>query len=99
MDDLFGRLERWYAQCCDGSWEHQYGIRIESLDNPGWRLEVDLNGTPLYLCSYDELTVERSGTDWIRCRVRDGRFEGFGGLLNLQEILRAFLQWAEPDQH
>lgn len=98
MEDLLTHLERWYARHCDGSWEHQYGIRIETLDNPGWRLEIDLHGTSLLLHGYDELTVERTSTDWLRCRVRDGKFEGFGGQSNLKELLQAFLQLAEQEQ-
>lgn len=31
-------LERWYASQCDDNWEHSYGIRIDTLDNPGWRI-------------------------------------------------------------
>jgi hypothetical protein len=38
-------LINWYSAQCDEEWEHEFGIRIESLDNPGWNLEVDLGGT------------------------------------------------------
>jgi hypothetical protein len=99
MEDLVRRVEDWYSRHCDGSWEHQYGIRIETLDNPGWRLEVDLAGTPLLLVDYVDLTAERTATDWVRCRVRNGKFEGFGGPANLKELLHAFLKWAEQGQH
>jgi len=40
-------LMSWYADQCDGDWEHQYGVCIETLDNPGWTLTIDLIGTPL----------------------------------------------------
>ncbi|KUL23378.1 Imm53 family immunity protein [Streptomyces regalis] len=35
-------LVRWYRSQCDGDWEHEYGVRLASLDNPGWHIEVDL---------------------------------------------------------
>jgi len=38
-------LEKWYSAQCDGDWEHQYGVSIGTLDNPGWTLEIDLRGT------------------------------------------------------
>jgi Immunity protein 53 len=38
-------LQDWYAEYCDGDWEHRYSIRIENLDNPGWLLHIDLEGT------------------------------------------------------
>jgi hypothetical protein len=25
----------WFARHCDGDWEHDLGIRIATLDNPG----------------------------------------------------------------
>ncbi len=40
-------LENWYSSQCDGSWEHFYGIKIETLDNPGWAVEIDLCETEL----------------------------------------------------
>lgn len=44
-DDLFTRLDAWYAEQCDGEWEHEFGIKIQTLDNPGWLIQVDLSGT------------------------------------------------------
>lgn len=45
-DDLAWLLE-WFAAQCDGDWEHEYGIRIGTLDNPGWRIRISLIGTEL----------------------------------------------------
>ncbi|MFW6720090.1 immunity 53 family protein [Streptomyces sp. MAR4 CNY-716] len=44
-EELLRRLDGWYAAQCDGDWEHGYGVRIETLDNPGWLVRVDLVGT------------------------------------------------------
>ncbi|MFT5930929.1 MAG: hypothetical protein ACI93G_000001, partial [Hyphomonas sp.] len=40
-------MPRWYQSQCDGDWEHSFGLKIESLDNPGWSVHVDLEGTSL----------------------------------------------------
>ncbi|MCM2498968.1 immunity 53 family protein [Neorhizobium galegae] len=40
--DWFGR---WYEAQCDGAWEHGFGASIDTLDNPGWSLKIDLAGT------------------------------------------------------
>lgn len=45
--DVFTWLQDWYIQNCDGDWEHCYGIKIETLDNPGWCIDIDLIGTNL----------------------------------------------------
>jgi len=39
------KLQNWYIQQIDGDWKHTYGIKIDTLDNPVWLLEVDLAET------------------------------------------------------
>lgn len=43
--ELINRLADWYADQCDGDWEHEFGVTIETLDNPGWLIKVDLSDT------------------------------------------------------
>ena len=38
-------ISTWFASQCDGDWEHENQIRIETLDNPGWDIVIDLSGT------------------------------------------------------
>jgi hypothetical protein len=99
MEDALTRIEQWYASQCDGSWEHQYGLRIETIDNPGWRVHIDLSGTQLRYRTLDEMSVDRTETNWLRWRAGDGKFEGFGGPGNLKELLHKFLEWGDqgPD--
>ena len=40
-------IEDWYRAQCDDEWEHQFGMKIDPLDNPGWSVEIDLKGTNL----------------------------------------------------
>ncbi|MEY2498899.1 MAG: hypothetical protein QOD12_2455 [Verrucomicrobiota bacterium] len=78
----------------NGDWEHAYGVKIESLDNPGWSVLIDLVKTPLCSKSFVEIRTEESETDWITCRVKDGKFEGFGDPRKLGKILDLFREWA-----
>ena len=39
-------LEQWFADQCNGRWEHTCGIHIESLGEPGWRVRIHLRETP-----------------------------------------------------
>ena len=36
-------LEKWFAENCNGDWEHQGGLKIGTLDNPGWMVRLDLD--------------------------------------------------------
>ena len=40
------KLDKWYRDHCNGTWEHLLGIKIETTDNPGWLVtfkELKLN--------------------------------------------------------
>lgn len=108
QDTLF-RLQRWYASHCDGDWEHTYGVQIDTLDNPGWSLKIDLYGTELENVSFDRLLVGISeeaalqGGDgdvsWYVCEVINAQFVAIGGPRNLGDIIEVFLEWAEENSN
>ena len=88
-------LQAWYAEHCDGDWEHDTGITIASLDNPGWRLRINLVGTELDGLPYERTEVERGDHDWLQTWVGDGAFQAACGPLNLGEAIYAFRQHAD----
>lgn len=90
-----GALQAWYLAQCDGDWERRHGIRIGTLDTPGWRVTIDLAGTPLADHEFNSVDYHGSETYWYECRVSDGRWEGSGGPRALEELVRMFLVWAE----
>jgi hypothetical protein len=47
MASTLERLAHWYKSNCDGDWEYSFGLTIDTLDNPGWSITVDLDDTPL----------------------------------------------------
>jgi len=94
MDELKW-LEKWYLKNCNGDWEHSYGIKISTLDNPGWSLDIDLVDTNLEPKYFDAIKIDRSENDWLHCRIVDGVFKGRGGVQNLTELIKVFCKWAE----
>lgn len=92
------RLVSWYSSQCDGDWEHSSGIRIDTLDNPGWGVDISLEGTDIEGKSYESVKIERSEQDWLHCFVRDEHFRIRCGVFNLEEGLQCFLSWAEPTE-
>jgi hypothetical protein len=83
-------LMAWYRSQCDGDWEHQNSIRIETLDNPGWSLDVDLAATPQAGKSLPQSMTERSEHDWVFMEVKDNIFRARGGPGNLSEMIELF---------
>ena len=96
MNEL-DRLQQWYQMHCDGDWEHQFGVQLGTLDNPGWYLDIDLEGTGLLNRHFDPVSVDRTESDWLRCTTEAAVFKARGGPVNLREMLRVFLVWAGPD--
>lgn len=70
-DSAMQFLQAWYASQCDGDWEHGEGVRIATLDNPGWELMVDLIGTALEGKNLEYRVTERSGDDWLAIKRMD----------------------------
>lgn len=91
------KLQDWYFSQCNGDWEHEYGISIKNLDNPGWFVKIDLEETYLEDRVFNNVLQERSKNDWIQCEIKENKFEGMGGPFNLKEILQTFLNWAQSD--
>jgi hypothetical protein len=95
------RLQSWYARQCNGAWEHASGVLIESCDNPGWWVKINLLGTPLQSRAFTEVAEGVDGQRfalgprWLSCRIEGGTWHGAGDETKLERILEAFLAWAE----
>lgn len=98
QDDPLAAVQAWYAAQCDGEWEHRYGVVIETLDNPGWSLKVDLVGTPLEGKNAELEAAERTESDWVHIWSDGQTFQGAGGSGNLSELLAAFSYFAKPSE-
>jgi hypothetical protein len=42
-------IHQWFIGKCDHFWEHQYGLILETTDNPGWWLTIDETATDVLL--------------------------------------------------
>jgi len=91
-------LEEWYESNCDDLWEHAYGVIIDTLDNPGWRLRFDIIETPYEHIVFDDVIIKRTDTDWIHCRKKDGYIDCGGGPKNLEEMLELVKKWMDDNK-
>ncbi len=96
--DTLQELQRWYQSQCNGDWEHSYGVKIDTLDNPGWSVTIELIETDMSDRPFTAIQRLEHDKEWIYCEVRDQKFEGRGGPFMLEEILRTFVEWAAPSQ-
>jgi len=84
---------------CNGDWEHGNGVHVETLDNPGWHVKIDLNDTDLEDIFFPIVKYgvgkdsEPDDDNWLVCKVEDNIFHGHGGPEKLEEIFKRFLEW------
>jgi hypothetical protein len=99
MASQLATLAHWFAEHCDGEWEHHHGVRIRSTDNPGWWIEIGLTGTPLANAAFAAVEEGIGGdghpaaTRWLSCKIQDGVWHGIGDETRLEEIVSRFLDW------
>jgi hypothetical protein len=84
-------LEEWFQAQCDGHWEHSYGIKIETTDNPGWYVEIDLKETQWEEVEKSFVRFEISDAEWVQFEVRGGTFRGSCDVASLNQLLFRFL--------
>ena len=93
--DMLQWLQQSFSSQCDGGWEHSYRIIIDTLDNPGWCVRIDLCGTELEGKTFDRIENLDIDDDWMVCEVKDHKFIGAGDPSKLVEILQVFRDWVE----
>ncbi|MET0049373.1 MAG: immunity 53 family protein [Sedimenticola sp.] len=95
MTRTLDRIMAWYSDQCNDDWEHSYGVKIDTLDNPGWSIEIDLEETNYANKDFSIIDIQRNDRDWVYCDIRDRKFKGAGGIGNLEELLLSFLNWVD----
>ena len=86
-------LQHWYSENCDGVWEHMYGIEIETLDNPGWHVKINLKDTKYENMFQNKEKNDNGKNDWIICEITSTDFQGFGDTHKLENIIEIFRKW------
>lgn len=88
-------LSRWFAENCDGDWEHQQGIKIQTTDNPGWHVQVDLYDTDLESISFPAYFVGDIDLDGYAVRCEEFKFNAYGGANSLTQLIALFRKFVE----
>ena len=96
MSDTLARLAAWHLSQCNGEREHAHGIKVDTLDDPGWTIDIDLAGTTLVDAPFgvheDRYDHEVS---WLRCWTEAAVFHAACGPGRLEDALRVYRSWAE----
>ena len=97
-------LGTWYQQQCNGRWEHQKGMLLQSLPAPlgdprqqaaGWQLRIDLRGTTAAGFGPKRMHLCALDGPWLRCALTAQRFEGAGS--EVEEVIAVFRRWIDTE--
>jgi len=94
-------LMNWYVAECNNDWEHSYGVKIDTLDNPGWTIEIDLRDTVLEGSTFtskrgepaEDLEEWRKNGSWWIAEADGVCFKAACGPRDLSSIIGVFRQW------
>ena len=94
MSSIIQWLQDWTKSQIDGDWEHELGISISMLDNPGWILSADISNYGDFLTEAKSLGRDND-VDWIDFEIRVIAktyvyIEIFGDISKLNKILYSF---------
>ena len=94
MSSIIQWLQDWTKSQIDGDWEHELGISISMLDNPGWVLSADVSNYGEFLKETKPLGRDND-VDWIDFEIRVIAktyvyIEIFGDISKLNKILYSF---------
>ena len=93
-------LQEWYWNQCDGEWEHHHGVKIDSIDNPGWWVIIDLEKTVLAETDFTEISKGFDADDhpvsdqWLHYSVKNKQSHRAGASGKLEEIMNLFMNWS-----
>ena len=93
--DLIKWLEQFYLSNCNGDWEHMFGVKIDTLDNPGWFLQFEIAETEYEDCIFEDIKDYRTDDDWIACKKENNVITCACGPENLGEVLGIVKNWTE----
>lgn len=88
-------LINWYQEQCDGDWEHSFGISIDTLDNPGWVIKIDISDTNLNGIKLEEKVFKVNDADWYSFESNGEKFEGYGDISKLEILINKFKEFTE----
>jgi len=97
MKEIIERIQDWYKINCNGDWEHSYGYKIETLDNPGWAIKIDLAETALENLEFQrEYQNPKNNNDWFHISTENKVLNIYCGPENMKSTFEIFFDEIIP---
>lgn len=97
MKETIEKIQDWYKINCNGDWEHSFGYKIETLDNPGWAIKIDLAETALDKLDFKrEFQNPSNKNDWFNIHTENKTLIIYCGPENMKTTLGIFFDELIP---
>tara|TARA_R110000782_G_scaffold162914_6_gene254696 strand:- start:507 stop:803 length:297 start_codon:yes stop_codon:yes gene_type:complete len=93
--DILDWIQDWFKDNCDGNWEHGDAIQINTLDKPGWEVEIDISNTSIASMNLDWILNENDKDDWYGVKISNQKFIAAGDAGKLNFLLGLFKDMIE----
>jgi len=90
-------LENWFSSHCNGDWEHENPLIIQSTSNPGWSIIINLSETYLQDLDIEYFLIETSETEWYGYSIKNEQFKAAGDPTKLHFLLELFKKIVEDN--
>lgn len=90
-------LQNWFLYNCDGDWEHENTINIESLANPGWQVKIYLNYTSVASIEIDAIKINNGDDDWFFYEIKNKVYRAGGDPKKLEFLILKFKEIVETN--
>ena len=92
-------LQQFYLSLCNGDWEHQYGCKVDNIDNPGWQFKFDLADTVYADIPGPDVSagedINGDGPSWLFLKKEGSKIDGACGPLKLDDLIGEFRKWVD----
>lgn len=88
-------MQKWYYAQCDGDWEHEFGVKINTIKNDGWAVTVNLIGTVCEGQFFQEVNIRIDETNWYFCTHKEDDFYAECDPNHLTIVIEIFRDWVE----
>ncbi|MCL2285682.1 MAG: immunity 53 family protein [Firmicutes bacterium] len=68
------------------------------MDNPGWSIKFNISSTLYENVAFNDVKIDRTEHDWVRCKKENGEIMCAGGPKNLEEMLEIVKDWMESNK-
>ncbi len=93
--EIIDWIQNWFKENCDGKWEQGEGILINTLENPGWEVEIDISNTSIANIDLSWILNENGKHDWYGVKIENQKFNASGDAGKLEFLLNLFREMIE----